>query len=123
MLYICMYNLMSDLQDGEQGAVIQARPVTDNSPYTCIHCGKECKNWKALVSHLKGCPERKLKRMFDIGPYRFTITLNPHKRRIRGLRNVAEKYPDEYKIFMGAVFFMKEAGLIHDFKIEKIEQG
>lgn len=103
---------------------VTPRPVTDTTtPYTCIHCQQQFKNWKALVSHLRDCQMRNLKRVFDIGPYRFTLTLNPRKKQMIALRTLAQRYPDRYQVFLGAVLYLKEAGQLRDFSLEKIKEG
>lgn len=66
---------------------------------------------------------RNLKRVFDIGPYRFSLLLNPRKKQMIALRTLAQRFPDRYQVFLGAVLYLKEAGQLHEFSLEKIGEG
>lgn len=89
-------------------------------PYKCFHCNKELKNWQALASHLKGCPERKLKRIFQVGNFRYTLILNPKKKILNALKDLSIRYPEDSHIFLGAVRYLESAKDIDSFQIDEM---
>ena len=90
-----------------------------------MHCKRKFAGYKALTAHLAGCPERNLKRIFDVGGYRFVLHMNPLHRVMRGLRDLQKKirgqYTDSERIFMGAVICLSSMGYIKDYQIAKID--
>ena len=91
--------------------------VEDQKQFYCIHCRKPFKNWHALVSHLKFCKKRKLRRLFDCLEYRFIIHLNPRHRIMDALKQLQSEYAAQPKVFLGAVPFLQNASLIDSFEI------
>jgi len=98
--------------------------ASDNQKtYYCIHCHRPFKNWYALVSHLKGCKERKLKRVFYCSDFKFTILLNPHHRVVNALNKLQYDYPSQPKVFLGAMLFLQNASFIESFEITPMQEG
>ena len=89
-----------------------------SQPLACVHCGRVFKNYQALVGHLQYCPNRILKRTFEVGDYRFLVFLNPRHRTIRSLRQIENEHPKNEKLFLGALMGLHNAKMIHKFEIE-----
>lgn len=97
--------------------------MAHEGPFTCKYCGREFQRWEGLVSHLKGCPERKLRAEFLVGQYVFYVIWNP-TRRIQGvLKDMAREYGaiNDYASFIAIMKFLKKLRYIDDYGIEKRE--
>ena len=92
-------------------------------PIRCYHCNKWYSNWNSLMAHLQHCTERKLKRYFVFPTYRFILLMNPRHRYVKALKDLQAEYPAKEQLFLGAVMFMKKAGLIHEFAIEETKES
>lgn len=93
----------------------------DKKTFVCVHCKRQFSSYKGLTAHLAGCTERKLKRVFDVGKYKFVLTMNPLHRVVRGLREVQRqikgKYPDEEKLFTAVLMYLQATGQVDSYEI------
>lgn len=92
-------------------------------PFRCIHCGTEQPTWAHMSLHLARCKARSYPRTFVIGKYRFVVHLNPLKRWVMALKRLAETPKINEQAFVGALLWMKEAGLIHSYEVIPISQA
>ena len=91
-----------------------------SEPLSCIHCSRVFKNYHALVAHLQHCPNRILKRTFEVGDYRFLVFLNPRHRAVRSLRQIENEHPKNDTLFLGALMGLQYAKMINKFEIEPL---
>ena len=49
--------------------------------------------------------------------------MNPLHRLVNALQGVQKEFPDNPKIFLGSIIFLKHSNYIIDFKIEKITES
>lgn len=92
-------------------------------PLQCVHCSRWFPHWHALVAHLQHCPQRILKRKFEVGGYRFWVFLNPLHRSIRALRQIENEHPKNDTLFLGALLALQKAKLIKSFEIEELNSS
>lgn len=94
-------------------------------PFTCKYCGRVFPKWKSLVVHLKSCPSRRLKTKFDVGQYEFFVIWNPIRRVQSALIRIGKEYGknNDTASFLAIMKFLKTAGYIDDYSIEKKKAG
>lgn len=91
-------------------------PYYRSKPCTCMHCGKVCKNKKALDAHSRGCKERKLTRYFVWNQYIFLTLGNQNSKFISGMSQLMKEAVDA-KCLIWAMQYAQHRGDILAFGV------
>jgi hypothetical protein len=92
----------------------------------CVHCNKEFPSMASKNSHLQHCPGRFLNRFYLVsgenGTFLFTLQLNPLKRRRAALQKLITDFKNS-SMFLGAVAYLKNTGVIRDYAALQLEDS
>lgn len=72
------------------------------------------------MAHLQNCKHRNLKRYFEVGDYRFILSMNPRRKIVKAMRELQSEHPKNDTLFLGAILFLRNAALINSFEIEEL---
>jgi hypothetical protein len=88
----------------------------------CIHCKRSFRSRQALRAHLQFCEKRICVRRFNIKDTQFIVFLNPLRRRVTGLKKLQEKYPNNERLFLGALLYLYHSGEIRSVTVDSVKK-